>query len=295
MTQRTGIAWTQDTWNPVVGCSLESPGCTNCYAMGEAERIDRMQRAGGLPEERRKYAGLTRATKAGPVWTGKLRLWERVLADPLHRRAPTMFFVNSMSDLAHEDMPAEWFARIWAVMAEAHQRGLGHVFQVLTKRPGNLRRLLDVIGVRDPVPGIWLGVSAEDERRWDKRVPILRDIPAVIRWVSVEPQLSCMDRDPAGLDWIVQGGESGANSRLFDLAWARLMRERCRAAGTAFFMKQLGAAPVDEGRPYRVRDRKGADPAEWPADLHVREWPASRSVTAPQRGKAAGQILLPIA
>lgn len=271
MTQRTAIAWTELTWNPVAGCSIISPGCTHCYAMGEAARHERMQRAQGIAAP--KYAGLTRATKAGPLWTGKLRLWEPALDAPLRQRKPAMFFVNSMSDLAHEDMPAEWFARIWAVMAEA-ARAHGHIFQALTKRPGNLRRLFDVIGVRDPVPGIWLGVSAEDERRWDERVPILRDIPAVIRWVSAEPQLAAINRDVRGIDGVVQGGESGARSRPFDLAWARLMRERCREAGAAYFLKQLGDTPNNGGRPRRTRARKGSDPAEWPADLCVRQWPA---------------------
>ena len=247
--------------------------------MGEAARVDRMQRALGYAPEKRKYDGLYRAIKAGPVWTGKLRFWKQALDEPLRVRTPAMWFVNSMSDLAHEDMRVEWFARVWSVMTEAHDRGLGHVFQVLTKRPANLLRLMREIGVRDPVPGIWLGVSAEDEYRWDERVPILKDIPAVIRWASVEPQLEEIDRDLTGVDWIIQGGESGKDSRPFDLAWARLMRDRCRTAGTAYFLKQLGDAAIDGGRAYHCRARKGGDPDEWPTELRVREWPAG--MTAP--------------
>jgi protein gp37 len=145
-------------------------------------------------------------------------------------------------------------------------------------------------GVRDPVPGIWLGVSAEDERRWDERVPILRDIPTAIRWASAEPQLARIDRNVRGLDWIVQGGESGPASRPFDLVWARLMRDRCRPAGAAYFLKQLGDAATDGARPYRCRARKGDDPTEWPDDLGIREWPApARVATAPRRDEALAQ------
>ncbi len=286
MSRTTAISWTEHTWNPVAGCSVLSPGCTNCYAMAEAARVDRMQRALGYAPEKRKYAGLYRTAKAGPVWTGELRFWEEALDKPLRVRTPAMWFVNSMSDLAHEDMPVEWFTRVWSVMTEAHHRGLGHVFQVLTKRPANLLRLMREIGVREPAPGIWLGVSAEDERRWDERVPILMDIPAVIRWVSVEPQLEAIDRDLAGVDWIIQGGESGRDSRPFDLAWARLMRDRCRTAGTAYFLKQLGDAAHEGGRPYRCRVRKGVNPAEWPDDLHVRKWPARLIESIEQREAA---------
>lgn len=192
MASQTGIAWTESTWNPSVGCTVLTPGCTNCYAMREAARIA----AFGGPVAP-KYKGLTRKTKGGPVWTGELRLWEPALAQPLRWGRPRMIFVNSMSDLAHEDMPVEWFARIWATMTEAQQKR-GHVFQVLTKRPANLARLLRMIGVKTPAAGIWLGISAEDEKRWDERVPLLKDIPTVVPWVSVEPQLELIDRDPRG-------------------------------------------------------------------------------------------------
>jgi protein gp37 len=270
MASKTGIAWTESTWNPTVGCSVISPGCTHCYAMREAARIA----AFGGPVAP-KYRGLTHKTKGGPVWTGELRLWEPALGQPSRWARPRMIFVNSMSDLAHEDMPVEWFARIWATMAEAREKR-GHIFQVLTKRPENLVRLMRAIGVTRPVPGIWLGVSAEDERRWDERVPLLKDIPTVVPWVSVEPQLELIDRDPEGLGWIVVGGESGkprSKARSYDAQWGRVMRDHCRAAGVPFFMKQLGSCASDGGQPLATKHYAGADPEEWPADLRVREYP----------------------
>jgi protein gp37 len=270
MGSETGIAWTESTWNPVVGCSVVSPGCTNCYAMREASRIA----AFGGPVSP-KYQGLTVKTKGGPVWTGELRLWEPALDQPLRWARPRMIFVNSMSDLAHEKMPAEWFARIWQTMTRA-QATRGHVFQVLTKRPENLARLLREIGVKEPAPGIWLGISAEDSTRWDERVPRLAEIPTVVPWVSVEPQLALIDRDPKGLGWVVIGGESGKprkKARPYDAQWARVLRDRCRAAGVSFFMKQLGSVAADRGRPLTTRHYAGADPEEWPADLRVREYP----------------------
>ena len=129
MASKTGIAWTESTWNPTVGCTVISPGCTHCYAMREAARIA----AFGGPVAP-KYRGLTKKTKGGPVWTGELRFWEQALDQPSRWGRPRMIFVNSMSDLAHEDMPVEWFERIWQAMVSAQQRR-GHIFQVLTKRP----------------------------------------------------------------------------------------------------------------------------------------------------------------
>ena len=149
--RKTAIAWTESTWNPTVGCTVISPGCIQCYAMREAARIASFGGSVGP-----KYLGLTKKTRTGPVWTGELRLWEPALGQPMRWTRPRMIFVNSMSDLAHEDMPIEWFARIWRAMREA-QHARGHVFQVLTKRPENLARLLRAIGVSSPARGIWLG------------------------------------------------------------------------------------------------------------------------------------------
>ncbi len=217
------IEWTEKTWNPIVGCSIVSPGCTNCYAMKQAARIEKMNP--GLAH----YRGLTQPSKAGPVWTGKIALSERALLEPLRRRTPTTWFVNSMGDLFHEDVPDEWIDRVFAVMALCPQ----HTFQILTKRSRRMREYCsnsrrgyqiarhvvdfaitktvridehwpvvsegdidtpDDIRLREwPLPNVWLGVSAEDQRRADERVPDLLATPAAVRFVSCEPLLSAVD------------------------------------------------------------------------------------------------------
>jgi protein gp37 len=284
---KTGIEWTGATWNPVVGCSIVSPGCTNCYAMKMAARLEAM---GTLPH----YAGTTRATKGGAVWTGQFALApERTLLGPLRRRKPTTWFVNSMGDLFHEDVPDERIDRVFAVMALAPQ----HTFQVLTKRTARMRgylsrhrwhlwatagRAIDAHrwenlppimgGDCTPLPNVWLGVSAEDQRRADERIPDLLATPAAVRFVSAEPLLGQIsfrpwlvrgdaglrDIDPLAsallgmaeedgtawvrpaLDCIIVGGESGPGARPMHPDWARQIRDQCAAAGTAFFFKQWG-------------------------------------------------------
>jgi protein gp37 len=296
MGDKSGISWTDATWNPLVGCSRVSEGCRNCYAEREA--------AGRLAKTP-KYQGLAREVNGHPSWTGELRLWEPHLDQPLRWRAPRRIFVNSMSDLFHEKVPDEWIDRIFAVMCKARQ----HTYQVLTKRPKRMRAYMDahwptVCGVRpgEPPHHIWLGVSVEDQATADERIPLLLQTPAAVRWVSYEPALVAVDfsrwlfaagedgepapRNRPGLDWIVVGGESGPSARPFDLSWARSTVAYCRHAGVAVFVKQLGARPferdacaeaVADSEGHRMllglRDRKGGDPSEWPQDLRVREYP----------------------
>lgn len=207
MTARSAIEWTDSTWNPTVGCSLVSPGCTNCYAMRMGHRV-----ATTVPH----YKGLTKLSKAGPVWTGKVALVpEKVLTQPLRWRRPRRIFVNSMSDLFHEDVPDAWIDQVLAVMARCPQ----HTFQVLTKRAARMREYLsqfdhrgryvcsstrDQIGPdpRDgnrllllqedqhwPLPNVHLGVSAERQWEADERIPELLATPAAKRFVSLEPML----------------------------------------------------------------------------------------------------------
>ncbi len=222
----TKIEWTEATWNPIVGCSIVSPGCTNCYAMRMAARLEAMnsaayvrevsgQRNGAPPEQTpTHYAGTTERSKAGPVWTGKVALApDRVLTEPLRRRKPTTYFVNSMGDLFHEAVPDGWIDRVFAVMALCPQ----HTFQVLTKRAARMwsyvvrgddehgdyfERLADVAvsisgspcaahveSIDWPLPNVWLGVSAERQKEADDRIPHLLATPAAVRFVSAEPLL----------------------------------------------------------------------------------------------------------
>jgi protein gp37 len=197
------IEWTNETWNPLVGCSLASPGCTNCYAMNEAWR---KSFNGKTPQ----YQGVVKQVKGHAVWTGKVNFVEHKLRDPLGWRRPRMVFVNSMSDLFHESVPDEWIDRIFAVMAHAPQ----HTFQVLTKRAERMRQWFAAEGRADrvgeamlaleeipfgtrrvpwPLPNVWLGVSAEDQERADERIPHLLATPAAVRFVSCEPLLGQID------------------------------------------------------------------------------------------------------
>lgn len=264
MADHTGIEWADATWNPIVGCSLVSPGCTNCYAMSQAARIERMQPAS-------HYAGTTQPSKAGAVWSGKLALApEHILTQPLHWRRPRRIFVNSMGDLFHEDAPDAWIDQVFAVMAFAHW----HTFMVLTKRSARMRQYLSDPGLYERVydlhfgadwpklptpcdaeatsancnhllsPGhlrnVWLGVSTERQWEWDARVPDLKATPAAVRFVSAEPLLGPIVGDFKLINLAIVGGESGPKARPMHPDWARSLRDQCAASGTAFFFKQWG-------------------------------------------------------
>jgi protein gp37 len=311
MAGKTKIEWTDASWNPVVGCSIVSPGCTNCYAMKMAHRLQAMagkprwtKNLGGTAH----YAGTTKVVNGNAVWTGNLALApERVLTAPLRRKKPMTYFVNSMSDLFHEDCPDEWIDKVFAVMALCPQ----HTFQVLTKRAERMRdyfaarmtgdpwaeaadEIGDMLGMIDghpvvlepediPLPNVWLGVSAEDQKRADERIPHLLETPAAVRFISAEPLLGPINLQrislgtseatfhghpeikyaaffmdatrgvnsgaiPA-LDWVIVGGESGPNARPMNPDWVRSLRDQCATAGVPFFFKQYGEwLPIDGPR-----------------------------------------------
>jgi len=200
---KTKIEWTRSddgtlgrTWNPIRGCSVVSEGCRNCYAMNFATRF---------AKEGEPYEGLAYRNSSGAHWTGKVEFIEKHLTDALRWRKPARVFVNSMSDLFHESIPDEWIDKIFAVMAYAPQ----HVFQVLTKRPERMlsylscregrRVVIDGLGaiwthtVSWPLPNVHLGVSAEDQKTANERIPLLRETPAAVRWVSAEPLIGPID------------------------------------------------------------------------------------------------------
>lgn len=335
MGDKTGIAWTDATWNPVRGCSRVSPGCENCYAERQAIR---MSGPGGA------YEGLVRLGKNGPRWTGEVRLAHtpRALRDtasgaqspltlPLRWRKHRRIFVNSMSDLFHEKLDFSNIDRVFAVMAISAMYPSGaahmsrHTFQILTKRSKRMREYLSApvdklrrriadagaylmedgdrwhdalrFDMPWPLPNVWMGVSAEDQQRANERVPDLLETPAAIRFVSYEPALGPIDFNECEwlcemwrkgitigtyLDWVIVGGESGPKARPFDVQWARDVVRQCKETKTACFVKQMGSRPVgrfpelvDTGLRVlrRFRDKKGADPDEWPEDLRVREFP----------------------
>lgn len=261
----SGISWTEKTWNPVAGCSLESPGCTNCYAMIMARRLEAMNVE--------KYRGLTRLEKGRPIWTGEMRMASaEEIASVRRLRKPRLIFVNSMSDLFHPALSDKDIFGLLDIMADLDR----HRFQVLTKRPGNMARVID-LWLADKnlsmVPDhIWLGVSAEDRKRAAARIPLLATIPARTRFVSLEPLLEAVDVAELPLvEWYIVGGESAdkGRARVFNPDWARQIRDAVRGKA-AFHFKQLGTRPTIAG----IAHRKGADIHEFPEDLRIREWPA---------------------
>ncbi len=286
MADNTKIEWTDATWNPITGCSVVSPGCTNCYAM---------KLAGTRLRNHPTRAGLTIDSKAGPVWNGQVRLNESMLLDPLRWKRPRMIFVCAHGDLFAENVPDEWIDQVFAVMALAPQ----HTFQVLTKRPERMLAYLTRAAgdgrqdVRNhlawdvtakvmnlwypewksegidgphrsrgisafavwPMPNVWLGVSVEDQKRADERIPTLLETPAAVRWMSAEPLLGMLDirrhieighldselgLSNPGIDWVVVGGESGRGARPMHPDWARSLRDQCAAADVPFLFKQWG-------------------------------------------------------
>lgn len=235
----TTIEWTDATWNPVAGCLIITPGCTNCYAMRMAARLEAMGVA--------KYDGLTRKSGNRYIWTGKVRLDEASLEIPVKWRKPRKIFVNSMSDLFHADVPAEFIARVWSVMERTPQ----HTYQILTKRPERMREVVSSLGL-PALEHVWLGTSVEDGAVLT-RLDELRATPAVVRFVSFEPLIgSVRDAKLDGIHWAIVGGESGPRARPMDEKWVDEIRLNCLASSTAFFFKQWGGKNKKAaGRTYR--------------------------------------------
>ena len=230
----TSIEWTDATWNPVAGCSVITAGCSNCYAMRMAARLDAM----GVS----KYHKLTRRSGDRHVWSGQIFLDQQALRVPLKWKRPRRIFVNSMSDLFHKDVPDEYIRHVFDIMGKADW----HIFQVLTKRSGRLARLGPSLPWR---PHIWAGVSIETDRYiW--RADHLRKVPAHTRFISAEPLLGPLDQlNLDGIHWVITGGESGFGHRPCDPDWVRNLRDRCVAEGIAFFHKQWGGhTPKAGGR-----------------------------------------------
>jgi len=223
----TSIEWTDATWNPVAGCTVLTAGCTNCYAMRMAARLEAMGTA--------KYRGLTRKSGRRAVWTGKIRLDYASLQTPPSWAKPRKVFVNSMSDLFHDDVPTEFIARVWEVMKETPR----HTYQILTKRPERMAQVLSK-GSFEVLPNVWLGTSIEDGRVLN-RLDEIRRVPAAIRFVSLEPLIgSVADGDLTGIHWAIVGGESGPRAREMKPEWVDEIEAMCRSSGTAFFFKQWG-------------------------------------------------------
>ncbi|WFU09174.1 DUF5131 family protein [Rhizobium sp. CB3090] len=223
----TSIEWTDTTWNPVAGCTILTAGCTNCYAMRMAARLEAMGQE--------KYSGLTRKSGGRAKWTGKVTLDWKALAVPATWSKPRLVFVNSMSDLFHTDVPREFIAAVWDVM-EATPR---HTYQILTKRPDRMRDILSASEFR-VLPNVWLGASVEDNRVIG-RIDDLRHVPAAVRFISFEPLIgSVAGANLSDIHWAIVGGESGPQSRFMDPLWVDEIEAMSRRFGAAFFFKQWG-------------------------------------------------------
>ena len=256
MSTASKIEWTETTWNPTTGCDRISPGCDNCYALTLAKRLKAMGSA--------KYQADGDPRTSGPGFA--VSVHQDALWEPLRWRKPRVVFVNSMSDLFHARVPGSFVASAFGVMAMTPQ----HTYQVLTKRPRRMRALLasdgfraevdaaaavDAAGLRlpslDPVPwplpNVWAGTSIEnDDYTW--RADCLRQVPAAVRFLSLEPLLGPLPSlSLDGIGWVIAGGESGSGHRALDLAWARDIRDRCASQDAAFFFKQVGGLTPKAG------------------------------------------------
>lgn len=231
----TAIEWTDSTWNPIAGCSIMSAGCTNCYAMQMAKRLEAM----GV----QKYANLTRKSGTRTVWTGKVFEDEAALQTPIKWKKPRKIFVNSMSDLFHPDVSFEFVERVWDVMEQTPR----HSYQILTKRPDRMLEFSRREGFK-ALPNVWLGTSVESEGVVE-RIDALREVSAAIRFISFEPLIGSVGNvDLRSIDWAIVGGESGPRARPIKEIWIDEIHDACREASTAFFFKQWGAWGKDNKR-----------------------------------------------
>lgn len=238
MTTTSKIEWTEQTWNPTVGCTKLSPGCKNCYAEAMAKRLKAM----GTPGYESGFA---------------LTLLPERLGDPLKRKKPTVYFVNSMSDLFHDRVPDAYIEQVFAVIEQTPQ----HTYQILTKRAARMARFFRT---RTAPDNAWLGVSVEDRKYGVPRIDHLRHVSAKIRFLSVEPLLSDVgELNLKGIHWVIVGGESGSKARPMKMEWVESVREQCQEQEVAFFFKQWGGWGAD-GK----RRAKGANGRE----LNGRTW-----------------------
>ena len=231
----TQIEWTDATWNPVAGCTIVSAGCTHCYAMEMARRLEAMQVA--------KYAGLTRRSGNRTIWNGVVREDPSSLDIPFRWKKPRKIFVNSMSDLFHEGVSDNFIMDVWRVMrATPH-----HHYQILTKRPERMAKLISAQSA-DVLPNVWLGTSIESADVVE-RIDHLRAVPAAIRFISFEPLIGSVGAvDLTNIQWAIVGGESGRSARPIREEWIDDIHEQCLDAGTAFFFKQWGTWGKDNKR-----------------------------------------------
>lgn len=238
MTTISRIEWTEQTWNPTVGCTKISPGCKNCYAEAMARRLKAM----GTPGYENGF---------------DLTLLPERLEDPLRRKKATVYFVNSMSDLFHERVPDEYIEKVFDIV----QRTPHHTYQILTKRAARMARFFKA---RKVPRNAWMGVSVEDKKYGVPRIDHLRKVPASIRFLSVEPLLQDVgELDLADIHWVIVGGESGPKARPMHKAWALSVQRQCEAQSVAFFFKQWGGWGADGKKRAKGANGRVLDGRTW--------------------------------
>lgn len=283
---KSKIEWTDATLNPVVGCTKIAAGCKNCYAERMAVRLKAIAENDLRKKSIQAYANVIGDIGLNQGWNGNVVCRESELEQPLHWRKPRMIFVCSMSDLFHEKVLYSFQVKVFQSMEEAEQ----HTFQVLTKRPKRMLGFMEKAyrnSTEKPyLDNVWLGVSCSTQADADKNIPIALQIPAAVRFVSLEPLLGPIDLDnmcrcPAGppakgeivgsalregpngkLDWVIVGAESGPKRRECKLEWVRSIVNQCKDAGVPVFVKQL-----------HINGKVSKKPEEWPKDLRIREYP----------------------
>ncbi len=270
----SGIDWTDATWNPLQGCTRASAGCDNCYAAKDvATRLAHVHP--GLASE--KMVG----TKKTYSFNGIIKLLPGQLGEPLRDRMPRRYFVNSMSDLFHKNVPEAFIEAVFDVMTKAHW----HQFQVLTKRPERMAEFtVKYFAGKTPPENIWLGTSAEDQKALDERLPHLKKTVAAVKWLSCEPLIGQIKFESLeGVDWVVAGGESGPAARKMEKEWATSIRDACEKAKVPFFFKQWGAYGED-GTKAKKPKKDGLTPATLDGVVHD-GYPQARIVAEPAKAK----------
>lgn len=255
---KSQIEWTDTTWNPVAGCSVVKSGCLNCYAMEMARRLESM----GIE----KYQGLLKKTNNKVVWNGKIKEDHQSLTLPYTWKKPRKIFVNSMSDLFHDNVSDEFIYQIWKVMEETSH----HSYQILTKRPQRMATF--ITQMNKVLPNVWLGTSVENQEVTN-RIEALRTVPAIVRFVSFEPLIGSVGNiNLNNIHWAIVGGESGSSARPIKEEWIDDIHDACRIYDTAFFFKQWGRWGKDNKKRSKKangREYKGTVWNELPLSLNI--------------------------
>lgn len=239
MSSNSGIEWTEQTWNPVTGCTKVSPGCKHCYAESLAKRLQAMNAPG-------YQNGFSEVT-----------LMPDRLAQPLKRQKPTIYFVNSMSDLFQESVPFEFIDKVMAVISQTPR----HTYQILTKRA---ERMYDYFSTRMVPDNAWIGVSVEDKKYGKPRIDVLKQINAKTRFLSIEPLLEDLGQlNLSHIQWVIVGGESGPKARPMRAEWALAIKDQCVQQDVDFFFKQWGSIGADGKRRSKKQNGRLLDGQQW--------------------------------